>query len=546
MPLSAARLPSFLLLVLAALAAPLGRAERVQVTLLSTTDLHGNLFPVDYGRDRPAELGLAKVATLIRDIRREVPDAVLLDCGDTIQGTPLAYHHARLLNDPVDPMMLAMNALGFVSMTIGNHEFNFGLPVLQKARREAVFPWLSANTLRDGTEEPAFPAFLIRTVRGVRVGILGITTPGIPNWETPPHYAGLSFADPVASARRWTAHLRDEQGVDLVVAAVHMGIEENLATGAPTPGQLPSENAALAIARQVPGVDVIFMGHTHRSVPSLMVGDVLLAQAGRWGDRLARVDVYLDRPEASARWRVAAKSAVALPVTAATAADPEILALARPYHERTQAWLATPIGRSARELSASDSRLRDAAIVDLIHRVQLDAGRADVSFAASFTLDARVPAGQVTVRDIAGLYVYENTLVVVELTGAQVREALEHAARYFRPYSPGKSAAELVDPTIPGYNFDLAEGVEYVIDLRRAPGDRIVDLRLGGAPLDPARKLRVAINNYRHNGGGGYTMFRGAPVLQRSSEEIRNLIIQWVTRQGEIPQEPTNNWTLRL
>jgi 2',3'-cyclic-nucleotide 2'-phosphodiesterase / 3'-nucleotidase len=443
-------------------------------------------------------------------------------------------------------MMLAMNALGFVSMTIGNHESNFGLPVLQKARREAAFPWLSANTLREGTDEPAFPAFLIRTVRGVRVGIVGITTPSIPNWETPPHYAGLAFADPVASARRWVAHLREEQGVDLVVAAVHMGIEENLATGVPTPGQLPSENAALAIARQVPGIDVIFMGHTHRSIPSLTVGGVLLAQAGRWGDRLARVDVYLDRPDANARWRVAAKAAASLPVTASTAADPEILALAKPYHERTQAWLATPIGRSARELSAADSRQRDTAIVDLIHRVQLDAGRADVSFAASFTLDARLPAGAVTVRDIAGLYVYENTLVVVELTGAQVKQALEHAARYFRPYSPGKSAAELVDPTIPGYNFDLAEGVEYVIDLRRAPGDRIVDLRFQGAPLDPARKLRVAINNYRHNGGGGYAVFRGAPVLQRSAEEIRNLIIQWVTRKGEVPAEPTNNWSLRL
>jgi 2',3'-cyclic-nucleotide 2'-phosphodiesterase/3'-nucleotidase len=544
LPISPLRALAALLLV--SLASSLGRAERVQITLLSTTDLHGHLFPVDYARNRPAELGLAKVATLIREIRREVPDAVLLDCGDTIQGTPLAYHHARLLNDPVDPMMLAMNALGFVSMTIGNHEFNFGLPVLQKARREAAFPWLSANTLREGTDEPAFPAFLIRNVRGVRVGILGITTPGIPNWETPPHYAGLSFADPVATARRWVAYLRDEQQVDVLVAAVHMGLEENLATGAPTPGQVPSENAALALAREVPGIDVIFMGHTHRTVPSLMVGNALLAQAGRWGDRLARVDVYLDRESADARWRVGAKAAASIPVTSATVPDPEVLALAKPYHDRTQAWLATPVGRSARELSAADSRLRDSAIVDLIHRVQLDAGRADVSFAASFTLDARLPAGPVTVRDIAGLYVYENTLVVVELSGAQVKDALEHAARYFRPYSPGKTAADLVDPTIPGYNFDLAEGVEYVIDLKRPHGERIVDLRYRGAPLDSSKKLRVAINNYRHNGGGGYTMFRGAPVLQRSSEEIRNLIIQWVTRQGEVPTEPTNNWALRL
>jgi 2',3'-cyclic-nucleotide 2'-phosphodiesterase / 3'-nucleotidase len=148
------------------------------------------------------------------------------------------------------------------------------------------------------------------------------------------------------------------------------------------------------------------------------------------------------------------------------------------------------------------------------------------------------------VRDVAGLYVYENTLVVVELTGAAIKAALEHSAHYFRPHEPGKTAAELIDPAIPGYNFDLAEGVDYTIDLRRPLGDRIVDLTYRGAPLAPDQRLRVAINNYRHNGGGGYTMFRDAPVLHRSNTEIRDLIIQWVERHPEIPVEPSNNWRL--
>jgi 2',3'-cyclic-nucleotide 2'-phosphodiesterase/3'-nucleotidase len=182
--------------------------------------------------------------------------------------------------------------------------------------------------------------------------------------------------------------------------------------------------------------------------------------------------------------------------------------------------------------------------MDLIHRVQLEAGQADISMAASFTLSARLPAGKITVRDIAGLYVYENTLVVLEVTGEQVKAALEHAARYFRDYEPGLKPGQLIDTRVPGYNFDLAAGVDYVIDLRRPVGDRIVDLKFEGQPIDPQRKFRLAINNYRQNGGGGYSMYPGAPVLQRSSTEIRDLIIDWVERHHTIPAEPDHNWRI--
>ena len=523
---------------------PFLSAERAQITVLSTTDLHGHIYPVDYGTNQPSADGLARVATLIRAARRDAPQFILIDCGDTIQGTPLAYYHNRINNAPVDPMMLAMNALGFASLTLGNHEYNFGLAVLEKARKEASFPWLSANIYKTGSTDPVYTPYLVREVQGVRVGILGLTTPGVPSWENEANYAGLTFAQPVAAARRWVELLRKQERVDVLVVAMHMGLEENLSTGIAAPGQVPDENAALAIARAVPGIDLIFMGHTHREVAGLSVGGALLTQAGRWGDRLARADVYLDRPNPQARWTVVAKSSVTVPVTLATTPDPEILALVKPYHDETQAWLSQPLGRSARKLSSREARLKDTAIIDLIQRVQLDAGRADVSFTAAFSLNATLPEGPVTVREIAGLYVYENTLVTIELTGAQVKAALEHSGRYYLPYVAGKSPAELADPTIPGYNFDIAEGVEYTLDLTRPQGDRITDLRFQGAPLDPKRVLKVAINNYRLNGGGGYTMFRGAKVLDRSNVEIRDLIIEWVRRHPDIPAEPTQNWKL--
>lgn len=529
--------------VLAAVSS-LAAAERTRITFLSTTDLHGNIYPIDYYTNQPAHLGLAKVATLIQQVRREDPELILLDSGDTIQGTPLAYYHNRRNNTPRSPMMLVMSTLKYDALAIGNHEYNFGLGVLNKARREASFPWLSGNTYKVGTDETAFAPYLVKEVKGVRVGIIGLTTPGVPSWDNPGNYEGLEFRDPVASGRKWVQVLRETEKVDVVVIAMHMGIEVDLATGRLNPGQVPQENAAVQIAQEVPGIDVIFMGHTHRDVPALLVNGVLLSQANRWGDRVVRADVYVEKDATSGRWQVAAKSAVSLPVTATVAADPEILALAEPYHRETQAWLGTVIGEASTELTTTEGYYEDNALIDLIQRVQMEAGQADVSLAANFNLRARIAAGPVTVRDIAGLYIYENTLVVIEATGATVKAALEHSARFFRETDPDKSPRERIDPRVPGYNFDIAEGVEYEIDLQQPYGRRIRNLRFKGEPLAPDRVLRVAINNYRLNGGGGYTMYKDAKVLHRSSEEIRDLIIAWMEKNRQVPATPNNNWRI--
>jgi 2',3'-cyclic-nucleotide 2'-phosphodiesterase/3'-nucleotidase len=519
-------------------------SERAWITVLSTTDLHGNLLPVDYYTNKPDTRGLAKLATLIRQARSENPaGTLLLDSGDTIQGTPLEYFHNKKNNAPPDPMMLAMNALKFDALAVGNHEYNFGLGVLEKARREASFPWLSANTYRQGTNETYYQPYVVRELNGVRVGLLGLTTPGVPFWENRENFAGLEFREPVAEARKWVGVLRERERVDLIVLAMHMGLEEDLRTGEMSPGQVTNENVAARLAREVAGIDLILMGHTHREVPALTINNVLLTQANFWGRHLARADLYLERRRGG-RWRVAAKSARTIAVGEKTETDAEVARLVEPYDRETQSWLARVIGESAAELTAAEARFQDTAILDLIQRVQLEVGKADVSMVASFNPQARLPRGAVTVRDIAGLYIYENTLVVLEVTGQQLKDALEHSAKYFRAYEPGRAPAELVDEKIPAYNFDIAEGVTYELDLTKPHGARVRNLRFRGQPLDPAQKLKLATNNYRVNGGGGYTMFRGVPEVYRSSTEIRELIIDWVERNRRIPAEPTNNWRL--
>lgn len=523
-------------------------AARAQITILATTDMHGNVLPIDYYANKPDARGLASAATIIKQARKDNPNLLLLDSGDTIQGTPLVYYHNKKNNQPPDPMMLAMNALHYDAMAVGNHEYNFGLNVLGKARREANFPWLSANTYKKGTDQTAYDPYLVKDVNGVRVGILGLTTPGIPNWENAENYAGLEFRETVSEARKWVKILREKERADVVVISMHMGLEEDLRTGKVDPGQVKNENAAVAITEGVLGVDVILMGHTHREVPGVYINGVLLVQADKWARRVARVDLYLEREAAAnadgGRWRVAAKSARTIPVDERVKPDEEISRIVQPYDRETQSWLGRVIGQSSAELTARDARFRDTAILDLIQRVQLEAGKADVSMAASFNPQARIPQGTVTVRDIAGLYEYENTLAVLEVTGQQLKDALEHSAEYFRAYVPNKAAADLVDEKIPGYNFDIAEGVTYDLNIRQPIGGRIENLRLHNQPVTPAQKLRLVTNNYRINGGGGFSMYKTAPVVYRSSEEIRDLIIDWVERHKIIPPEPTNNWRL--
>lgn len=521
-----------------------GSGERARITILSTTDLHGHITPVDDFTGKPAQHGLAKVATLVRQARKDNPRALLIDVGDTIQGSPLVYHHTRLGGEHPHPMAIAMNALGYDSMTIGNHEFNFGRAVLDRMRREAAFPLLSANSILRSSGEPAFVPYVIKEVDGVRVAILGLTTPGIPHWENPTTIADLEFRDPLVVAKYWIPRLRGELRADLVVVALHAGLEEDLITGAVSPGTLAAENRALALAREVPGIDVMLLGHTHKEIPALVVNGVLISQAGRWGDRLARADVFLQKARSGAGWSVLAKGARTIPVTAEIEADAGTLERIAAYDRDTQAWLDKTIGEAAVELTAREARERDTALLDLVQRVQLDAGKAEVSLAASFTPSARIPAGRVTVRDIYSLYVYENTLVVIEATGAQLKAALEHAARFYQPAAPGTRPADRINPSVPGYNFDVAEGVTYVLDLKRPLGERVTNLRFRGEPLDPNRTLRLALNSYRHNGGGGFTMFKNAPVLQRDSREIRDLIIEWVEKNRVIPAKPSDNWRL--
>ena len=326
--------------------AGVARSQPVVVTVLATTDMHGNLYPIDYGTDKPAPRGLAKMATLIRAAEAENPNHLLIDCGDTIQGTPLEYYYQTYLRDgraPVsvkpsvelshDPMMLAMNQLGYEAMTVGNHEYNFGLKNFEKARADAHFPWLSANTaVAPGGKEKPFAPYLVKTIAGVKVAVIGITTPAVPLWEKPENLGSYRFLPPVEALRQAVAELRGKEHPDIILVAAHSGLGRNLETNTP---ESVNEDVVYELATQVPGVDAIVFGHSHRELPGRNIGNVLVVQPRNWAMSLARLDFTLE-PKPGGGWTLSSKTSRLIPVTDETPAATDILEIAKPYHEMAE------------------------------------------------------------------------------------------------------------------------------------------------------------------------------------------------------------------
>lgn len=527
-------------LIFILLAASLAFPAEVNLRILATTDLHGHIFPHDYFTSQPAHRGLAKIATLIARQRAENPNTLLVDCGDTIQGSPLeaTYQNTTIKspNSPPDPMMAAMNALGYDAMALGNHEFNYGLKNLENARQHAKFPWLSANTqVIHGSAPRPFLPYIVKTVAGVKVAIIGITTPSIPNWETPANYKGYRFLPGEEAAKTAVAELKSLHNPDVVLAIAHSGLDRDLKTGKIFENAVPGENMAFHLAANVPGIDAVIFGHTHRSLAGESVGTVALLQPLNWGGSLGQLDITLTGQPG--HWQITSKTTKLLPVTKDVPADPKILALAQPYHDAAEEELSTPVAESPVDMDSSNARFTDTAIIDAIQQVQLHYAKAQVSFAAAFSTNVKIKKGPLTVRELAALYIYDNELYAIEGNGKMVKDALENAARYFLP--DGKP-----NPAVIGFNYDMAQGVSYEIDPTQPEGSRIVNLKFNNKPILPNQKLTIAVNNYRYAGSAGYTMFKDAKILYQSHRPIRDLMVEYYTAKKQLPPAPDHNWRL--
>ncbi|MFJ7148247.1 bifunctional metallophosphatase/5'-nucleotidase [Streptomyces sp. NPDC100445] len=538
-------------------------AKRYSLTVMGTTDLHGHVFNWDYFQDAEYAdkagnaMGLARISTLVEQVRAEKGrhNTLLLDAGDTIQGTPLTYYYAKVdpitaKGGPVHPMARAMNAIGYDAAALGNHEFNYGIETLRRFESQLRFPLLGANAVDAKTLRPAFAPYVMKTfhvpgAKPVRVAVLGLTNPGIAIWDKAYVQGKLAFPGLVEQAAKWVPKLRS-MGADVVVVSAHSGTSGTSSYG----DQVPYvENAAADVARQVPGIDAILVGHAHLEIPELKVVNektgrtVVLSEPLCFAERLTLFDIEL--VFGRGRWEVESVSA-SLRDSRSVADDPKITRLLTDQHKKVVAYVNQVVGRATEALTTVEARYKDAPIIDLITKVQEDVVKAAlagtpyaslpvIAQASPFSRTSEIPAGDVTIRGLSSLYVYDNTLVAKVLTGAQVRAYLEYSAQYYVQTAPDApvDVEKLTNAGgRPDYNYDYVSGLSYDIDIARPAGSRIRNLTFQGAPLDDAQQFVLAVNNYRANGGGAFPHVATAKEVWSESTEIRTRIAEWVTAKG--------------
>jgi 2',3'-cyclic-nucleotide 2'-phosphodiesterase/3'-nucleotidase len=519
--------------------------DSLQVRVLHTTDLHGALAAWDDWADKPAARGLEKVAALVTTARADSMPTLLLDAGDALFGSPLVTVWREGPRSDPDPVIAAMNALHYDAMAIGNHEFDAGRAALDSAVARARFAFLAANVVDARTGNPAYGTSIVREFNGVRIGVLGLTTPAIPTLMDSSLFSGLRFLDPIEVARREIPRLRGADRCDVVIALVHSGLERDPGARAgeakPRTAEVPNENLGYRLAYEVQGLDAVILGHTHQVVQSVKVGGALVTQAGSNGQALGDVRIAFARASGLAPWKLTAVTASVTVVSDTVASDPAMHALVAPYEQASRAMLDMVVTQAAEPISAPLGRLGDSPLLRLIHRCQLEYSSADVSLATLFDPAQTIPAGTVRRRDLMRLYPYDNRLGVVELTGADLKATLEHAASMLNTYAYD-GTSPVLKPEVPGFQFDGAFGVEYQIDLSRPEGSRIVNLRRMGMPLDPNQRLKVVTNSYRLAGGGDYVTLRRARRVRQLSEPMPLLLVRWAGGHTlEVEHDPA--WT---
>ena len=515
----------------------------IDLVVATTTDVHGRLRAWDYYANQAETIrGLTRAATIVDSVRGANPGRViLLDGGDLLQGNPFAYVAAKLSLDRMNPIIAAMNAMQYDAAAIGNHEYNYGVPYLDSAIRQAKFPFLSANTYRidpDGVH--AYRAWIIIERAGVRVGIVGATTPGVTLWDAENIRGRLRFGDIVPAVREAVQEVR-QAGADIVLVTVHSGLNEPSSYDTVTTG-VPSENVAARIAGEIPGIDLLLYGHSHKEMRGTAIGQTLLIQPKNWA---TSVDVaHLEVSRINGRWMVIQKRSD-LVQAVGHAENAGVLAVTDAVHRETVAYVTTTIGTTAERWSTDSARVKDTPLIDFILETERKAAGSDLASTAAFSTDVVLNPGPITIAQVAQLYPYDNTLRAVRISGKQLRDYLEFSARYYR--TPASATAPLeADPQIPGYNFDIVSGVDYIIDVTRPVGSRITRLDYKGKAVAPGDSFTMALNNYRQTGGGGYAMLSGAPVVYDRQQEIRQLLIDEARGHASLREADyfNRNWSL--
>lgn len=523
---------------------PIAVGDTITISVLTSTDLHGWIHAWDYATDTADErYSMAKVATLVDSVREVQPFTMLLDAGDWLQGNQLAAFYANEQPDaPYYPLLKAAELMNYDAFVLGNHEFNFGIEYLNtRLAQSPGVAYLGANIYTHGTQDPAYTPYIIRNVGGVQVAVVGLTTPGSAIWDRPRVSGRLDFVDGVAAGRRFVAEAR-AAGAELVVILAHCGLESGSSYH---DSEVPLENFGRELLEQVPGIDLFVFGHSHRVTENVFVANadssalIPVIQAGRWASHLGEAELVVTRA-ADGSVEVVTAQTRAFPVVDVKPSE-RIIQATQAYHDATRNFVNKPLATTPDRWTAERGRLEDSPIVDLIHKVQLEVTGAQLSAAAVFNTSADFGPGNISRKEMALIYPYENMLYMIQVTGRQLKLYLEQSARFYARVENGEP---VVDRSIPGFNFDTIAGVEYEMDLRRPIGQRLTRLTYQGRPVSDTQTFTLALNSYRAEGGGNYSMLADAPVEWTSEVSVRTYLEEYLEILGEISHDTVfeQNW----
>jgi 2',3'-cyclic-nucleotide 2'-phosphodiesterase/3'-nucleotidase len=548
------------------------KPEKLTIKIIETSDVHGAIMPYDLKEDHETDHSLAQVLTYVNQERANPEQVViLLDNGDILQGDPIVYYYNFENTKSEHICSEVMNYMGYDAATVGNHDIEPGHAVYDKLNYDFDFPWLAANAVDQSSGESYFKPYVILERSGVKIAILGLITPAIPQWLPENIWEGMEFQDMIESAKYWTEKIRKDENPDVMIGLFHAGADYTYnMQEAITP---KNENASKLVAEQVPGFDVVFVGHDHHGWNEKFTNwagnEVLLLGPTSRARDVAVAEIGLTLNKTTNHYKKTLSGE--LVAINKYAPDSAFMDEFTPAFEEAKSWVASPVGSFTEAINSREAFFGDSPFIDLIHQAQLDISGAQISLAAPLSFDMQIDAGEFYVRDMFKLYRFENLLYTMELGGIEIKDFLEFSYGLWLNQMENKNDhlinfkededGELVKSKYGDsyqlenayYNFDSGDGLIYTVDVNKPFGERVDIISLSdGTPFDLNKKYTVAVNSYRGNGGGGH-LVAGSKIRQElladrivssTEKDLRFHMMEWLKEKGEITPSSNNNWKI--